>query len=294
MPPPSVLSHLSEIHSNTLDPPLADPLGIQAPANPKDIPPVTIGASLPPVPGKLVKRIEAGNFIEMGELLPEWLGAANVSTDDDGFKAPKPKPRPVTTILEWAQCFGIYVAVLSRTQPERVPDLLAYQALIIQAQVEYQGDSWLGYDRTFRLRAMSQPNLKWSSIGPTLWSLAFSGKGKVNRCRHCFSLTHSFSKCGWNPGYQTSSTSRSPHLTRPPQASRRFPAVCYAWNNNATPNCPYPNCKYEHKCTMCTREAGVTDVSHKAIYCPRRPDRSSVALTPQRTPQTYQRGPPNH
>ena len=141
---------------------------------------------------------------------------------------------------------------------------------------------------------MSQPNLKWSSIDPTLWSLAFSGKGKVSRCRHCFSLTHSSSECGWNPDYQTSSTSRSPHLTRPPQASRRFPAVCYAWNNNATPNCPYPDCKYEHKCTMCTREAGVTDVLHKAIYCPRRPDRSPVALTPQRTPQTYQRGPPNH
>ena len=171
-----------------------------------------------------------------------------------------------------------------------MPDLLAYQALIIQAQVEYQGDIWLGYDRTFRLRAMSQPNLKWSSVDPTLWSLAFSGKGKVSRCRHCFSLTHSSSECGWNPGYQTSSTSRSPHLTRPPQASRRFPAVCYAWNNNTTPNCPYTDCKYEHKCTMCTREAGVTDVLHKAIYCPRSP----VALTPQRTPQTYQRGPLNH
>ena len=134
---------------------------------------------------------EAGNFIEMGELLPERLGAANVSTDDDGFKAPKPKPRPVTTILEWAQCFGIYVAVLSKTQPERVPDLLAYQALIIQAliiqaQVEYQGDSWLGYDRTSRLRAMSQPNLKWSSVDPTLWSLAFSGKGKSQQMQALF------------------------------------------------------------------------------------------------------------
>ena len=117
MPPPSALSHLSEIHTNTLDPRLADPLGIQAPANPKDIPPVTIGASLPPIPRKLVKRIKAGKFIEMGELLPERLGAANVS-NDDRFKAPKPKPRPVTTILEWAQCFEIYVAVLSRTQPE--------------------------------------------------------------------------------------------------------------------------------------------------------------------------------
>ena len=118
MPSPLALSHLSKIRTNTLDPPLADPLGIHAPANPKDIPPFTIGASLLLVPGKLVKRIEAGNFIEMGELLPKQLGAANVSTDNDGFKAPKPKPRPVTTILEWAQCFVIYVAVLSRTQPE--------------------------------------------------------------------------------------------------------------------------------------------------------------------------------
>ena len=152
-----------------------DPLGYQAPINLKDNPPVTIGTSLPPVPGKLVKTIEAGHFIEMGELLPERLGVANMSTDDEGFKIPKPKHRPVTTILEWAQCFGIYVAVISRTQPKQVPDLLAYQALIIQAQLEYQGESWLGYNRTFRLRVISQPDLKWSCVDPTLWSLAFSG-----------------------------------------------------------------------------------------------------------------------
>ena len=107
-----------------------------------------------------------------------------------------------------------------------MPDLLAYQALIIQAQLEYQGDSWLGYDRTFRLRAMSQPDLKWSSVDPTLWSLAFSGKGKVNRCRHCFSLTHSSSECGWSPGSQTSSTSSPPHtigaLLKPSEGFQLF------------------------------------------------------------------------
>ena len=238
VPPPSALSNLLEIGTGTVDPPLVDSSGIQAPINPKDIPPVTVGASLPPVPGKLVKRIQAGHFIEMGELLPERLGAASMGSDDEGFKTLKAKHRPVTTILEWAQCFGIYVAVISRTQPKRVPDLLAYQALVIQAQLEYQGDSWLGYDRTFRLRAMSQPDLKWSSVDPTLWSLAFSGKGKVNRCRHCFSLTHSSSECGWSPGSQTSSTSSPPHTRLSPQAFRRFPAVCYAWNNTAAPNCP--------------------------------------------------------
>ena len=67
----------------------------------------------------------------MGELLPEWLGVAGMGSDDEGLKTPNEKHKPVTTILEWAQCFGIYVAVISRTQPKRVPDLLAYQALII-------------------------------------------------------------------------------------------------------------------------------------------------------------------
>ena len=262
--------------------------------------PVTIGASLPPVSGKLVKRIEAGYLIEMGRLLPERLVATNIGTDDDGFKAPKPKTRSVIAILEWAQYFGIYVAVLSRTQPERVPDLLAQQALIIQAQVECQGHSWLDYDRTFRFRAMSQSDLKWSFVDPTLWSLAFSGKGKVNRCRHCFSLTHTSSEYGWNPASQTSLTSGTPHSTGthhstcPPQAFRRFPAVCYTWNNSAASNCPYPDCKYEHKSTICTQEAGATDVLHKAIYCPCHPDHSLVALIPQRTLQTYQRGTPSH
>ena len=71
---------------------LTDLMGIQAPAQSKDTLPVTIGASLPPVPGKLVKWIEAGYFVEMGELLPKRLGAANVGTDDEGFKAPRPKP----------------------------------------------------------------------------------------------------------------------------------------------------------------------------------------------------------
>ena len=64
VPPPSALSNLLEIGTGTVESTLVDPSGIQAPINPKDTPPVTVGASLPPVPGKLVKRIEAGQFIE--------------------------------------------------------------------------------------------------------------------------------------------------------------------------------------------------------------------------------------
>ena len=37
-------------------------------------PVLSIGADLPPVPLKLVERIQAGEFIDMSELLPDRLG----------------------------------------------------------------------------------------------------------------------------------------------------------------------------------------------------------------------------
>ena len=169
VPPPSPLSNLLEIGTSASDQPLADHLGIQAPAHLKNTLPVTIGVSLPPVSGKLVKQIEAGYFIEMGELLPKGLGAANIGTDDEGFKASKPKPKPVTTILEWAQCFGIYVVVLSRTQPERVPDLLAYQALI-SSRLKWNARVTAGWITTEHF--VSELCLSQTSNGP-LWTLLF-------------------------------------------------------------------------------------------------------------------------
>lgn len=66
----------------------------------KDDTPVTVGAGLPPVPGKLVKRIEAGHFIDMGELLPGYLSLIGPSCDEDGLRTPKQKHKPVTSIIE--------------------------------------------------------------------------------------------------------------------------------------------------------------------------------------------------
>ena len=79
---------------------------------------VTIGAGIPPIPAKLVQRIEAGNFIEMGELLLERLQITNINTDIEGTISSKAKYKSATNIIDWTQCFGLYVAVLSCSQPE--------------------------------------------------------------------------------------------------------------------------------------------------------------------------------
>ena len=128
-------------------------------------------------PHKLVKRIESGAFVDMGELLP-----GNLTLIDDELKQ-KPKHYRVSSITEWLQGFTVYVAVLSSNQPARIPDLMGYQLLILEAYNKFRNDCWLGYDRWFRQWAAFLP---WAATEPTLWSLAFQGQARSSHCKHCF------------------------------------------------------------------------------------------------------------
>ena len=46
------------------------------------------------------------------------------------------------------EAFAIYVAVLSETRPQCVPDMMAYMVLIKEANA-HGGARWLSYDREF-------------------------------------------------------------------------------------------------------------------------------------------------
>ena len=106
---------------------------------------LSIGTGLP---FKLVKCIQAGEFLDMAELLPDLFGIWTESTDKDD-KKPTLKKHGVTGILEWVQCYCIYTAVALAKHPERNQDMLGYMALIVEACMEYEGDSGLGYDHRF-------------------------------------------------------------------------------------------------------------------------------------------------
>ena len=208
---------------------------------------IYIGAALPPISGKLVKRVEQGSFIEMAELLPESLG--HLTIDDDQPATPKPRRRAISDIVEWLQCFGTYIAIVSRKQPARVLDLLGYQSLIIQAYQEYRGDCWLGYDCRFRQQAAATPSISWAIADSTLWNIAFSGRATVSCCSHCFSLSHHSDDCEAFPtisipreksSYKTqpqltnhyrerNSSGSHPLTTRHP---RFMQPVCYSFNDS--------------------------------------------------------------
>ena len=151
--PGNALQQVAEIERSTK---LAPPRGI------KDI-----GAGISPIPPRLVTRIQSGEFIDMADLLPDQL--APTSTD----RTSKPRRQTISNILK---CFSAYITVVSSKQPEMVPDLLGYMALIIESHMEHTGE---GYDRRFRQIAATKPNMIWAQIDTTLWNLAFSEKTRA-------------------------------------------------------------------------------------------------------------------
>ena len=96
----------------------------------KPLPPILISGGLPPVPAKLVKMIRDGSFIEMAELLTDTLISPHCEVDDH-TAGHKKTPKEVTDIVDWIQCFGMYIAVVSLKEPHRIPDLIGYQNLIV-------------------------------------------------------------------------------------------------------------------------------------------------------------------
>ena len=158
----------------------------------------------------------------------------------------------------------------SSKNPERVPDLLGYQSLIIDDSIQYDGDGCIGYDRRFRLNAAANSTKSWASLDTTLWNLAFTGYAKVSRCKHCFCLTHTSSECEWAP--EATDTVTPPHQPSTyfsAMPAKQYRRICRKWNN--TPGrCPVPGCTYKHICLNCAYDSTINNKSHKAIQCPKK------------------------
>lgn len=129
---------------------------------------VYIGEGLPPVPQKLVDRIQKGEFIEMCELLPEFWIAPREGEEASGLKLAKSKGRKHTQdICVWLQCFAVYVAVVSRW-PKQVPELMTYMIHIIRTSQEYEG--YRGLYMTRLIGGKLQPLSTWHGQRLTLRS----------------------------------------------------------------------------------------------------------------------------
>ena len=148
----------------------------------------------------------------MGSFLTKRLGAANIGIDDDGFKAPTPKPRPVTTILKWVYNL---CSCTHQNQTWMSARFTGLPGSYHSGSSGIPGWQLAGLWQNILSQSYVSARTQMVLCGPHTLELVLLGEGKINRCRHCFSLTHTSFKCRWNPGSQTSSTSGTPHSTCP-------------------------------------------------------------------------------
>ena len=119
---------------------------------------ISIGAGLPSLPAKLVRKIHNMEYIDFADLPPargksrtphSLEGQVIVVQAADLLQTRKIIPDLAT----WQQCYAVYVAALASRYPRRVPELMAYQTIIAKASQKYWWPSLVVYDQNFRQEA---------------------------------------------------------------------------------------------------------------------------------------------
>ena len=241
-------------------------------------------ASLPP---KLVQKILNLEFIEMAELVPESWGIDPEPAVCCHQGRRQARRGPVTDILLWLECYSALVAVLASKYPQRIGDFMSYQATIIKAHRNFEGMSWVVYDRCYRRRAAATKSLEWAKIDTALYNEAFTGRARsVPRCNYCLSLDHSDHDCPACPmpvGEQPTGkvfpigggTPRPPRALQYRTAVGGPPAlqeICQLFNSA---RCRMVWCKRRHVCNLC-------GLPHPELLCQRRVEKRGRSRSPRR------------
>ena len=169
------------------------------------------------IPGSLVKRIENGEFVEFGELLPEFISEAFLAKQ--GGKSMRELPI-VDKLADWFLAFLGMVAVLIYSTKSLAAQLISYQASIIRLYHDYPGKAWLAYDRAFRQKMAASKRGDWGQIDHDLWALAL--------------------------GPQGSSLLQQQYMVSQGGARRPF-LSCDTWNMQ---RCSKPYCQFPRVCSM--------------------------------------------
>ena len=219
--------------------------------------PLILASCLPPVPARLVRRIQAFEFIEMRELLPDNIALSErlEALPSHSSRDKVPHQREIGSLLTWVSSFATYVAVISESHPERVADMLMYMRLIVRESQKFSGLGWLTYDSVFR---QNNPGAlaRWNVLDPSLHTAHIVQGGlRAVPCHICNGVDHTPEECALSPLLPVVRPSRpqgelnwgvkEARSATPPSRAR----ICVSWNRG---QCRFPGtCLYRHVCLSC-------------------------------------------
>ena len=234
-----------------------------------------------PLPHRVQRAIERGEFIDFSDLLAEHLTRAGKSAKTK--KATQ--TRHIASLDMWLEAWTLYATVLTNAKPQLAPELFKYQAFITKTSQRFQPYAWLQYDSQFRLKLAADKFMRWSAADPELtatWLSADATKAKQPcfscgspdhlaphcplkaqvaapglRCPICNHVGHTARDCSLLPRENVSNVASQPSVSQPTNDDN----ICRVYNKRAF--CfRGAKCPYLHICTAC-REG------HPQRTCPR-------------------------
>ena len=133
---------------------------------------VQVGTGLASMSARLVEDIKANKFVDFSELPPaKGKGSQTLQALEGQVVVVQATEliqtrRIIPDLATWSQCFALYVAVIAQSQPERVPELMAYQSLIAKVSQKYKWPAWVVYDQNFRGEVAGKTDQSWAKLDP--------------------------------------------------------------------------------------------------------------------------------
>ena len=180
-----------------------------------------------PIPFRLVQRIQAGEFVEMRDLMADNVSLHSQLEDLHGLGSLiatpaglRPRLREVPSLSSWMFCFAAYMAV--RTRDPLTRDMLAYCHLIIREVLRHGNNGWQEYDWSFCRQVAIDNNLPWNMLLSGLQAATLTTPGTSRGstvCTICREPDHVATQCALiamqQPVQGTANYTRSP--IRPPR-----------------------------------------------------------------------------
>ena len=176
--------------------------------------PFILGEGLPPIPAKLIAKIQKGEFVDMAELLRNNIEAERRRSKENGASTSNVQAaqsrREVLDILSWVQCVGMYTAIVLQVNPEKFQQLLAYQTMLLREARRCGGAGWQTYDTMFRQQVANSLSADWSKLNSSLYAVNFlanqNRRGKT--CQYCLETDHLSLDCAFAPARADRGSSR--------------------------------------------------------------------------------------
>ena len=230
-----------------------------------------MGEGTTPIPARLVRLIQAQEYVDFAELLPDNLELPR-RMQTTAEPANRRRLRQITTVPTWVQCFATYAGILLRKHPARAQEVMAHLRLVAHEAQCHSGTGWLLYDARFRQLAASNRSLSWSQLHAPLFAATILAmdQAPTARCTHCLEADHAPGSCALEPndappqilreagpGSRTLSGGGSKYRRERPWDDPK--PICR--NCNFSSCAGYPDCTFRHIRLRCRS-------NHRMRECP--------------------------